>query len=86
MLYALRRKFPIFHDTVGVHDAVFESGQERPAVVGHRVWFSKARTAHRAERSSRPILLPTLPGRCFGCLTVTTISSGVQCFYECLLT
>ena len=41
MLYALRRKFPIFHDTVRVHDAVFESDQERPAVVGHRVWFSK---------------------------------------------
>lgn len=79
MLYALRGKFPIFHDTVGVHEAVFESDQERPAVVGHRVWFSKARTAHRAERSSHPILLPTLPGRCLT-VTRTTISSGVQCF------
>jgi hypothetical protein len=59
MLYALRRKFPIFHDTVRVQDAVFESGQEGIAVVGHRAWFSRARTAHRAERSSRPIILPT---------------------------
>jgi hypothetical protein len=42
MLYALRRKFPIFHDTVRVQEAVFESCQERLAVVGHRVWFSKA--------------------------------------------
>jgi hypothetical protein len=60
MLYALRRKFPIFHDTVRVQDAVFESGQERIAVVGHRVWFI-IKSARRAERSSRPILLPTLP-------------------------
>lgn len=37
MLYAFRRKFPIFHDTVRVQDAVFKSGQERPAVVGHRL-------------------------------------------------
>jgi len=63
MLYALRGKFSIFHDTVRVQDAVFESGQERPAVVGHRVWFSKARTAHRAERSNKPLQFsfPRLP-------------------------
>jgi hypothetical protein len=59
MLYALRRKFPIFHDTVRVQDAVFESGQEGLAVVGHRVWFSKARTVHRG-RALRPPILPTL--------------------------
>ena len=37
MLYAFRGEFIIFDDTVRVQDAVFESGQERLAVVGHRV-------------------------------------------------
>lgn len=37
MPHAFRRKFPIFHDTIRVQDAVFESCQERLAVVGHRV-------------------------------------------------
>ena len=77
MLYALRGKFPIFHDTVRVQDAVFESGQERPAVVGHRVVVSKAGlpdcSGHRAERSSHRFSFPRFLADAFGCLTVTTI-------------
>jgi hypothetical protein len=37
MLYAFGRKSPFFHDTVRVQDAIFKSGQERLAEVGHGV-------------------------------------------------
>ena len=40
MLDAFGGEFPVFYDTVRVQDAVFESGQERLAVVGHRVRVS----------------------------------------------
>jgi hypothetical protein len=43
MLDAFRGELPVFYDTVRVQDAVFESGQERLAVVGHRVRFSIGR-------------------------------------------
>ena len=43
MLDAFRGELPVFYDTVRVQDAVFESGQERLAVVGHRVRISIGR-------------------------------------------
>jgi hypothetical protein len=39
-LYTFRREFSFFDDAVRVQDAVFESGQERLAVVGHGGRFS----------------------------------------------
>ena len=53
MLYAFRRKFPIFHDTVRVQDAVFESGQERLAVVGHRLWVVWTARVVRSARAAQ---------------------------------
>jgi len=37
MLYAFRRKFSLFYDTIRVQNAVFESGEQRLTVVGHGV-------------------------------------------------
>ncbi len=67
----------MFHDTVRVQDAVFESGQEGLAVVGHPVRVLAR--LHGAERSSRPMYsFPTLSSRCTAmrCFSLRTAISA----------